>query len=200
MPANDPKNTQHPDIQQSSRVRSLLMKKLAAAAKVIFDFLTILFLGVFLALLTILPWLLRVGAILLWLTGGYTAVMAIQIIYSPFSNREELLALQFAVILLMVALVMILFLVRRRYLWGGLALGGFLAYELASNATRLANSEYAGLIFRVLPPALLSVGMIVITIRLKKLRSGHKLRSRYPPFLWISKLISRGGGAVGPKQ
>ena len=194
------KNTHHPDIKQSSRLRSLLMKNIVAAAKATFDFLTILVLGIVLALLTIIPWLLRAGAILLWLVGGYVAMMAIQRIYSPFSNGEELLALQFVVIFLMTALVMILLIGKQAHLWGGLAFGGFLAYILATNAVRVANMEYADLIFRVLPPALLSVGMITAAIRLKALRSEHNLRFGSPPFVWINKLLSKGGGAIDPKQ
>ena len=201
MPANTSRSTPPPDnSKQLSSMQSQIMEKIAAAAKAVFDFLIVFFLGIVLAVLTVLPWLLQVGAVLLWLVGGYTAITTIQTIYSPFSNREELLVLQFAVILLMVALVMILFMAKRTHLWGGLALGGFLAYELASNATRVTNSEYADLIFRVLPPALFSVGMIVATLRLKALRSEHNLRFSSPAFLWINKLLSKGGGAVGHKQ
>lgn len=186
--------------QISTSIQSHLLERIAAAAKAVLDFLIILFLGLVLALLTILPWLLRVSAVLLWLVGGYVAMMAIQRIYSPFSNGEELLALQFVAIFLMSALVMILFMGKQAHLWGGLAFGGFLAYILATNAIRMANMEYANLIFRILPPTLLSVGMITAALRLKALRSEHNLRFGSPPFVWINKLLSKGGDAIRPKQ
>ena len=201
MPTITSHNTPPVDNGQiSTSIQSHLLERIAAAAKAVLDFLIILFLGLVLALLTILPWLLRVSAVLLWLVGGYVAMIAIRTIYAPFSNGEELLALQFVVIFLMTALVMILFMGKQAHLWGGLAFGGFLAYILATNAVRVANMEYADLIFRVLPPALLSVGMITAAIRLKALRSEHNLRFGSPPFVWINKLLSKGGGAIDPKQ
>ena len=74
------------------------------------DFMKILVLGFVVALLLLLPWLLRIAALLVWLVGGYFAIMAIQAAYSPFSQHIEVLALQFAVILAMTAIPLLLIL------------------------------------------------------------------------------------------
>ena len=157
------------------------------------NFLKILVLGFVAALLILLPWLLRIAALLVWLVGGYFAIMAIQAAYSPFSQHIEVLALQFAVILAMMALAMLLMLEQKEKLWGGLTLGGMLFLLIAYGVISLSRTDYGSLILRILPPALLATSMLAMTIRLKTMRSrGKKILFSAPLFVWIKK-FSKGG-------
>ena len=164
------------------------------------DFVKILVLGFVAALLIVLPWLLRIAAFLVWLIGGYFAIMAIQAAYSPFSQHVEVLVLQFAVILAMMALAMLLMLEQKEQLWGGLTLGGALFLFISYGVISLSGTEYGNLILRVLPPALLATSMLAMTIRLRTMRSrGKKILFSAPLFVWIKK-FSKGGDVYSERR
>lgn len=103
-----------------------LLNAIGHALLLLGQFLAILFLGLLAALLYALPWLLRMACVLGWLIGGYMAIEAIQNLYGFHSPIGAVLALQFAVIFLMVAWAGSLLLVNPKHIWGGLALGGLL--------------------------------------------------------------------------
>ena len=86
-------------MNNSNDTTSKLLNLIAQSARSLLSFLTIIFLGIVAAILLVVPWLLRTVAFLVWLVGAFAAIMAIQTIYTPFSNSGEVLALQFTVVL-----------------------------------------------------------------------------------------------------
>jgi len=164
------------------------------------DFLKLLALGFIAALLLVLPWLLKIAAFLVWSVGGYFAIMAIQVAYSPFSQPIEVLALQFAVILVMVAIALLLMRNHKEQLWGGLTLGGALSLFMTYGVISLSETGYGNLILRVLPPVLLATSMLSMTIRLKTMRGrGKKILFSAPLFVWIKK-FSKGGDVYSERR
>ncbi len=177
---------------------SNLMELIARFFQILVQFLIVLLLGLVVAILFILPWLLRIAAILLWTIGSYAAMSAVQNIYSPYSSTGEVIALKSAVILVAISIVMLAMLSSRNHVWGSMAVSGILTYGLSYGAKLLiATWAYADLFFRVLPPALLAVGMIVMTLRLKAMRTGGQIQFSASPFVWFKSL--RGGDAQSPK-
>jgi hypothetical protein len=155
---------------------TLILTLLKAAWKALLllgQFLVILFLGMLTALLYAAPWLLRMACVLGWLVGGYLAIQAVEALYLPHSPTGPVLALQFAVIFMMVAWVGTLLLVNPRHFWGGLALGGALPAGVvrAGIPWLFEQWAYAELFFRVLPPALFSLLIFYLTIRMRFLRN-----------------------------
>ena len=150
---------------------SILIQFVFNATKYLLGFLMIIILGVVGAVLYALPWLLRMVALLLWISAAYMAITSIETIYSPFSSAIPVLALQFAVILILVAWVTILLCENTKFFWGGMAAGGLVVGGASFGSIwLLAHWRYADLFFRVLPPALFSVLLIYETIRLRSLR------------------------------
>jgi hypothetical protein len=167
-----------------------LLKAIRHALQLLGQFLLILFLGLLTAFLYALPWLLRMACVLAWLVGGYMAIEAIRELYGHYSPIGAVLALQFAVIFLMVAWAGTLLLTSPKLIWGGLALGGLLPAWIISNVIPwlFANWIYADFFFRIMPPALFSLALIYITIRMRFLRSNQQLHLAKPALRWLPKL------------
>lgn len=167
-----------------------LLNAIGHALLLLGQFLAILFLGLLAALLYALPWLLRIACVLGWLVGGYMTIDAIQNLYGFHSPIGAVLALQFAVIFLMVAWAGSLLLVNPKHIWGGLALGGLLPAWITWKGLPwlFANWEYADLFIRILPPALFSLALFYITLRMRYLRTNQQLHLSKPAFTWLPKL------------
>jgi hypothetical protein len=170
-------------------VISTLLQWIWEALKILLGFLAILALGLVAAVLYALPWLLRAAALLLWLTAGYLGVTSIQTIYSPFSPAIPVIALQFAVILILVAWMGLL--LREQgtsHLWGGLAAGGLTVSGASVGMVWLSSHwPYANLFFRILPASLFSVLLITETVRLRSLRHNGKVILTAPTFVWLKR-------------
>ena len=155
---------------------SILIQFVFNAIKYLFGFLTIVILGVMGAVLYALPWLLRVVALLLWISAAYLAITSIETIYSPFSSAIPVLALQFAVILILIAWITIFLRENTKLFWGGMTAGGLVVGGASIGSIwLLAHWRYADLFFRVLPPVLFSVLLIYETIRLRSLRRNGRM-------------------------
>jgi len=138
------------------------------------EFLTIIVLGIVGAVLYALPWILRVTALLLWLTGVYMGFTSIQTIYGPFSPAIPVIALQFTLILISVGWVIIVLGKNASFVWGGMAAGGLIVSGASTGSIwLLTHWPYAILFFRVLPPTLFSVLLIYETIRLRSLHQNR---------------------------
>jgi hypothetical protein len=143
-------------------------------------FLVVFVKGVLLALLLPLPWLMRLAAVLTWLTGAALAMEAIRKIYQPFTPSGAVFALQFAVIFLMVAWVGVALRFEGRLIWGGLTVGGLVPLLLVCYALpRFSAWQYAHLFSRLLPPALFALGLIYLTYRFRFLRKGVSHERNY---------------------
>ena len=144
------------------------------------DFLLSISLGGIEAILLALPWLLRIMAVLVWLTAAFIGIETVNDIYAPYSPAIPVIALQFAVILASVAWLAILLNRNARFLWGGMAAGGLVIGGISLGAAWiLEHWSYANLFFRVLPPALFSVLLIHETVRLRALRQTGKLTNPF---------------------
>lgn len=172
-----------------------LSQKAGDALKSLGIFLRILILGIVVALLYAIPWLLRAAAVVGWLVAGYIGITTIDAIYAPYSPSIPLLALQFAVIIAMVAWSVVMLIANPKHIWGGLAAGGLVLYGLAHGANwMMAHWQYANLFFRVLPPALFSAMLLFETIRLRLMRQAEgKIAMSGPAFIWLKNLKGGGG-------
>ena len=132
------------------------------------QFLIVIVLGLVAAVLFALPWLLRVAALLIWLTAAYMGFTSIQTIYAPYSPAIPVIALQFSVILILVGWVIIVLSKNTSFVWGGMAAGGLVVGGASIGSIwLLAHWQHADLFFRVLPPALFSILLIYETLHLR---------------------------------
>ncbi len=155
-----------------------LASKLATS---LYEFMIVIALGLLVAFLAALPWLLRIAAMLTWLFAAWFGLNAIQTIYAPFTDEIPLMALKGALILAQVSWLGLVILVVREHVWGGLAMGAIVVGGLARLALQISeNWQYADLFFRVLPPALFSVLLIYETIHLRSKRRGNGIHLSDP--------------------
>ncbi len=144
------------------------------------EFLVSLFLGGVAAILLVFPWLLRIVAVLVWLTAAFIAIETINSIYAPYTPAIPVIALQFAVILASVSWIVFLLNRNARFLWGGMAAGGMVIGGISLGvAWMLEHWKYANLVFRVFPPALFSVLLIHETVRLRAMRKRGELKNPF---------------------
>ena len=153
---------------------SLISNLLTIIVKVfttLVQFLIVVVLGLVAAVLFALPWLLRVAALLIWLTAAYIGFTSVKMIYTPYSPAIPVIALQFSVILILVGWVIIVLSKNTSFVWGGMAAGGLVVGGVSIGSIwLLAHWQHADLFFRVLPPALFSVLLIYETIHLRSVR------------------------------
>lgn len=173
-----------------SNVITSLWKFIWGALKYLVGFLTVLFLSLLGALLYALPWILRVAVLLGWLASGYVAITCIEEIYSQHvSSPIPVLALQFAIMIVMVAWVMLGMMQKGKdAIWGLLAAGGIVMGSFFGKIVPWVLARWplhAELVIRVMPSSLFIVLLIVITIRLKWLRTIN-----------MEKISNKGGDAT----
>lgn len=133
-------------------------------------FLREIAIGTLTAVFYLIPWLLRAVSIVVWLIATFISINTLQDIYSPFTDVVPLFALQFGVILMTVQWAMY-GLRNKQNIWGLLFAGAISLWLISNAMTWLSlNWKYAELFFRVLPPALLGVGMITLSIRIRTRR------------------------------
>jgi hypothetical protein len=169
-------------------IEEKLREVIAMSARALFVFVKIFVLGIVAAVLLIIPITLRIAALFAWLIGAFTAITAIQSAYAPFSTSGEVVTLQIALIFVMLVIALLGLIDQRETVWGLLALGGAIAFGIAHGVSVLAGSEYGELALRVLPPALLAVGMLASTIRLRSIRKTGKIGWSVPAFVWFKKI------------
>lgn len=139
-------------------------------AAIMFHFLLELALGILAAILYLIPWLLRAASVLGWLTAAFLCITTLRDIYSPFTDAIPMLALEFLVIMLALLWAMV-GLREGRQVWGILAAGALTMWGLSNGMTWLSvHWQYSDLFFSVLPPTLLAVGMISLSVRARARR------------------------------
>lgn len=154
----------------------------------LYEFLKVVALGVLIAFLAALPWLLRTIALLGWLVAAWSGLNAIQTIYAPFTDEIPLMALKGALIFLQVAWLGAMIRYAPKYLWGGLAMGAIAVGGFSwLTLTLWKHWQYADLFFRALPPALFSVLLIYETIRLRSSRKGGGIKLSGLSFKWLDR-------------
>ena len=103
---------------------STLFRYLVQGLIILIEFLIIIFLGILVAIIFALPWLLRIGAIIIWFYGGYRLVIAVGEIYAPFSSEIPVMILQFFVIIVQLSAMIGMLIVNLRLSWGALYFTG----------------------------------------------------------------------------
>ncbi len=178
-----------------NNIAKFLQQNVSEASKSFFAFFRVLLLGIIAAVLLIIPITLRIAAILAWLIGAFLAITATQSAYIVFSKPGEVIVLQFALIVSMLVIALLGLMNQREKVWGALALGGAIAFGVARGVNMLTGSGSGELALHVLPPALLAVGMLTSTIRLRSIRkSAGKIEWSAPAFQWLNKFVNAKGG------
>jgi hypothetical protein len=140
------------------------------AATILLQFLAQLLMGIVAAILYALPWLFRAVSIVVWFASLFVCIQTIDVIYAPFSDDIPLFALQFGVVMLMVVWTMV-GMMDGRQVWGILTAGAVVLGMVTQGAVWLSTHwVHADLFFRVLPSALLAVGMITLSLRMRTRR------------------------------
>jgi hypothetical protein len=147
-----------------------MSKKLENVFLYLLSFFEELLSDVLVALLYLIPWLFRAVSILAWLIAAFISINTLHMIYSPFTDIVPMFALQFGVILIMVQWAMY-GLGNGKNVWSLLFAGAITLLGISQVMIWLSDHwQYANLFFRVLPPALLGVGMITLSIRTRTRR------------------------------
>jgi len=145
---------------------SSLLNTISKALKTLAEFLTVLLLGLLAGILIVLPWLLRVLALLGWLTGTFLLWLTINDLYSAFTPALPLFALTAVPAILSTALVVWLFYGGHQgMLWGAMTLWGVIGWLVWKGSTLLVKWQYGSLVVQVFPAALSAVLLLYINIR-----------------------------------
>ena len=177
-----------------------LFRYLVQALIILIEFLIIIFLGILVAIIYALPWLLRIGAIVIWFYGGYRLVIVVDEIYAPFSPEIPVMILQFFVIIVQLSAMIGMLIVNLRLSWGALYFTGGVPLWLALKGIPdvFANWQHADFIFRVLPPALWAMLLLLITIKGKRYKAGKYLVPSFASGLpsFVDLVMDKAGGIV----
>lgn len=156
-------------------VISSLLQALAKGFWILVQFLAVVVLGLLVALVWVLPWLIRAASIVAWIGGAYLAGETINAIYGQYSDPLPLLALWVIPAILAAAVPVWLFYKGLlAHIWGGFFVFGFLCWGFDRGSFRLLTHwDHADLFFRVAPVLLLTAFIIFISIRFKFMRSAQ---------------------------
>ena len=144
-----------------------LIEALIRAVVIAVQFLWIAILGFLVACFYLLPWLLRIGGLLISVYGISEMVMAVNAIYAIYTEPTPLFALYVFVITIQISLVFLIAMLNTRLIWGATYFAGALSLWTTKSGIPLIwrNWEHADLFFRVLPPLLFVVFFIYLTLR-----------------------------------
>ena len=179
-----------------------LFRYLVQVLIILIQFLIIIFLGILVAIIYALPWVLKIGAIVIWFYGGYRLVIVVGEIYAPFSPEIPVMILQFFVIIVQLSAMIGMLIVNLRLSWGALYFTGgvplWLALKGIPNA--FANWQHADFIFRVLPPALWVMLLTLITIKGKRYKMGKQFRASFVSGLpdFVDLIMDKVGKIMSP--
>ena len=177
-----------------------LFRYLVQVLIILIEFLVIVFLGILVAIIYALPWVLRIGAIVIWFYGGYRLVIVVDEIYAPFSPEIPVMILQFFVIIVQLSAMIGMLIVNLRLSWGALYFTGGVPLWLALKGIpdAFANWQHADFIFRVLPPTLWAMLLILITIKGKRYKMDKQFRPSFVLGLtdFVDLVLDKAGGIV----
>ena len=145
---------------------SNLLNAIWKALRTLAEFLTVLILGLIAGILIALPWLLRILALVGWLTGTFLLWKTVNDIYVVFTPFMPLFALSTIPAILSSALVVWLFYRGQQgRLWGAMTLWGVIGWLVWQGSMLLMNWEYGSLVVKVFPAALSAVLLLTIIFR-----------------------------------
>jgi hypothetical protein len=135
-------------------------------------FLAVVSLGFLVAIVWVLPWLIRATSIVTWIGGAYLAGETISAIYGPISERIPLMALWTIPAILAAALpVWLHYKGQLARIWGSFFLFGLLCWGFQRGAAwLLGNWQHGDMFFRAAPALLVASLVIFAAIRFRMLR------------------------------
>ncbi len=153
-----------------------VVKALVTGLLLLLKFLAILLLGLLVAIIFIIPWLIRLGALLVFAYGLFEITLAVDAIYAPFSDTIPLLALYAFVGIVQLALFFVVSALDLRLIWGATYLSGVLSHWAAKHGIVyiLENWQYADLFFRAVPPLLFIALIATETLKAARRRDGYQ--------------------------
>ncbi len=145
---------------------SSLLNTISEALKTLAEFLSVLLLGIIAGILIVLPWLLRILALIGWLAGTFLLWITINDLYSAFTPTLPLFALTAVPAILSVALVVWLFSRGQQgKLWGAMTLWGVIGWLVWKGSVLLVMWKYGSLVVQIVPAALSAILLLYINIR-----------------------------------
>lgn len=158
---------------------SNLLNIIWKSLKTLAEFLAVLILGLIAGILIVFPWLLRILALVGWLTGTFLLWKTISDTYGVFTPPLPLFALSAIPAVLSSALVVWLFYRGQQgKLWGAMTLWGVIGWLVWQGSMLLVNWEYGSLVVQVLPAALSAVLLLTITLRWGPVIRAKRLTAR----------------------
>lgn len=153
-----------------------LLSSLNQGLQTLRTFLIIVILGLLVAIVWALPWLIRVISVVSWLGGTYLAGDTLNAIYGPYSEPLPLMALWIVPAILAAALpVSLHYKGQLSKIWGAFVVFGLVCLVFATGSSWLIERwPDADLFFRAAPVLLLATLVFFIAPRLKRLRASRK--------------------------
>ena len=154
-----------------AKLFEMLMKAIVIAIQV----LAIVFLGLLVAVVFIIPWLIRIGGLLVFAYGLYEITLAVNAVYAAFTDTVPLVALYVFVAIVQLSIFFLLSALDLRLVWGATYFSGASMLWLAKRGIVqvLANWQHAGLFFRALPPLLFIALVATETLKAARKREGY---------------------------
>ena len=154
-----------------AKLFEMLMKAIVIAIQV----LAIVFLGLLVAVVFIIPWLIRIGGLLVFAYGLYEITLAVNAVYAAFTDTVPLVALYAFVAIAQLSIFFLLSALDLRLVWGATYFSGASMLWLAKRGIVqvLANWQHAGLFFRALPPLLFIALVATETLKAARKREGY---------------------------
>ncbi len=152
-----------------------LGKALKAAAILLAQFLAIVLLGLLVAIVYIIPWLIRVGGLLVFTYGLYEIIEVVTLIYATFTPTVPLVSLYAFVGAVQVSIFFLLAALDLRLVWGAIYASGASMLWIAKHGVVhvIATWQHADLFFRALPPLLFISLVATETLKAGRRREGY---------------------------
>jgi len=149
--------------------------QLTKAIRILAVFLSVLLLGLLVAIVFIIPWLIRVGSLLIFTYGLYEIIVTVNVIYAAFTDTVPLVALYAFVGIVQFSIFFLLAALDLRLVWGAICFSGASMLWIAERGIPavFAHWQLADLFFHALPPLLFITLVATETLKAARRREGY---------------------------